>query len=98
MALEYWPDDYVAKRMTAAEAVSLLRPGQRVFIGTSCGEPQSLVRELAGQSTGFADLEVVRLLSLEALPLSLIAEKADCRRQQKAFKVVSKRHWSCNGH
>ena len=79
MALDYWPDEYIAKRRTAAEAVSLLRPGQRVFIGTSCGEPQCLVRELAAQSTDFADLEVVRLLSLEALPLSLIADKADCR-------------------
>ncbi len=79
MAIEYWPDEYVAKRMTAAEAVSRLRPGQRVFIGTSCGEPQCLVRELAAQSACFSDLEVVRLLSLEALPLSLIAEKADCR-------------------
>ena len=71
----YWPDDYVAKKKSGHDAVRLIRSGQRVFIGSSCGEPQHLVRELADASNHFADLEIVRLMSLETTPLSLIANK-----------------------
>lgn len=71
----YWPDDYVKKRRTAKEAIELIQPGQRVFIGTSCGEPQHLVKELASQSGSFTDLEIVRLLSLETAPLTMIADE-----------------------
>jgi hypothetical protein len=39
MTASYWPDDYLAKRRTASEAIRMLRPGQRVFIGSSCGSP-----------------------------------------------------------
>jgi acyl-CoA hydrolase/GNAT superfamily N-acetyltransferase len=77
--LEYWADKYVAKRRSGSEAIQLIRPGQRVFIGSSCGEPQHLVRELANMSSGFTDLEIVRLLSLETTPLTLIADKTKGR-------------------
>lgn len=73
MLTSYWPDDYRAKRRTAAEAIELIKRGQRVFIGTSCGEPQHLVKELASKSGRFTDLEIVRLLSLETAPLTMIA-------------------------
>lgn len=59
--------------------MQLLKPGHRVFIGSSCGEPQCLIRELAAQSQCFADLEIIRLLSLETLPLTMMADEADCR-------------------
>jgi len=85
VALSYWPDDYLAKRKTPAQAVAMIRPGQRVFIGSSCGEPQRLVKELAAQSACFTDLEIVRLLSLESTPLTMIAEKSACT----AFNVRS---------
>ncbi len=75
----YWPDRYLEKRRTPAEAIGLLRSGQRVFIGSSCGEPQCLVRELSAQSACFTDLEIVRVLSLEPSPLSLIAEQSGCQ-------------------
>lgn len=75
----YWPDEYVAKRRTAAEAIRMIKPGQRVFCGTSCGEPQALVRELAAQSACFTDIEIVRVLSLETTPLTLIADRTECR-------------------
>ncbi|HAA04654.1 MAG TPA: acetyl-CoA hydrolase [Syntrophobacteraceae bacterium] len=76
MAVErYWPDAYVDKRRSAAEAIGLIQAGQRVFIGTSCGEPQCLVQELASQSGNFTDLEIVRLMSLETTPLTRIASE-----------------------
>ncbi|MFP5211777.1 MAG: acetyl-CoA hydrolase/transferase family protein, partial [Acidobacteriota bacterium] len=73
MLNNYWPDDYLSKQRSAKEAIRLIKPGQRVFISTSCGEPQHLVRELAAQSGYFTDLEIVRLLSLENTPLTLLA-------------------------
>lgn len=74
----YWPDQYLAKRRTAQEALAAIRGGWRVFIGTSCGEPQHLVQELARQSCNYSDLEIVRLMSLEATPLTLIANQSQC--------------------
>ena len=35
----YWADNYIEKKKTPQEAVQYIRPGQRVFIGSSCGEP-----------------------------------------------------------
>jgi acyl-CoA hydrolase/ribosomal protein S18 acetylase RimI-like enzyme len=71
----YWADDYIENRRRAREALSQIRPGQRVFIGSSCGEPQHLVRELSELSGQFKDIEIIRLMTLETTPLSLIANK-----------------------
>ena len=71
----YWADDYIENRRRAREALSQIRPGQRVFIGSSCGEPQHLVRELSELSFQFKDIEIIRLMTLETTPLSLIANK-----------------------
>ena len=72
-----WPDEYLKKRVSAQEAIRKIQSGQRVFIGSSCGEPQGLVRELVNQAPCFADLEIVRLLSLESSPLTQIAAKTE---------------------
>lgn len=77
--LGYWADSYVEKRRSAQEAIGLIRPGKRVFIGSSCGEPQYLVRALSVVSNCFTDLEIVRLLTLESSPLTLIADKTQCQ-------------------
>ncbi|MEW6259388.1 MAG: GNAT family N-acetyltransferase [Thermodesulfobacteriota bacterium] len=71
----FWPDHYILNKKTAEEAIAMIRPGQRVFIGSSCGEPQHLVRVLANASSSFMDIEIVRVMSLESTPLSLIANK-----------------------
>ncbi len=75
----YWPDEYQEKRRTASEAIGMIRRGQRVFTGSSCGEPQALVRELAVRSSGFSDLEIVRLLNLETVPLTMMADESACQ-------------------
>ncbi|MEZ4527663.1 MAG: GNAT family N-acetyltransferase [Desulfobacterales bacterium] len=71
----YWADEYVAKKRDVREAINLIRPGKRVFIGSSCGEPQHLIRELSEKSKVFTDLEIVRLMSLEQTPLTFIANR-----------------------
>jgi acyl-CoA hydrolase/RimJ/RimL family protein N-acetyltransferase len=72
----YWADSYVGKLTSAKDALKRIRPGQRVFIGSSCGEPQHLVKELSESSARFTDLEIVRLLSIESGPLTLIANQS----------------------
>jgi acyl-CoA hydrolase/GNAT superfamily N-acetyltransferase len=72
----YWPDEYLQKKTTAREAIGRINPGQRIFIHTSCGEPQHLVKELADQADKFTDLEIIRLQSLETAPLSLLASES----------------------
>ena len=67
--------EYQSKLHTAIEAVRMIDSGQRVFIGSSCGEPQHLVEALMDNATLYADVEIVRLLSLEGSLLSLLADE-----------------------
>jgi acyl-CoA hydrolase len=66
---------YRSKLRTADEAVRMIRSGQRVFIGSSCGEPQHLVNALMDNADYFSDVEIVRLLSLESSLLALMADE-----------------------
>ena len=47
---QYWADRYVEIRQTPEQAIKRIRPGQRVFIGSACGEPQALVRALSNHA------------------------------------------------
>jgi len=71
----YWADNYVSNKRSGQEAIRLIKPGRRVFIGSSCGEPQHLIRTLSEASSRLTDIEIVRLLALETTPLTLIANK-----------------------
>jgi len=73
--ITYWADKYIANRRSGADAIAMIRPGRRVFIGSSCGEPQHLVRELTNAFESLTDIEIVRLFNLETTPLTLIANK-----------------------
>ena len=66
---------FKSKLRTADEAVRMIRSGQRVFIGSSCGEPQHLVNALLDNANFFSDVEIVRLLSLEGSVMSLMADE-----------------------
>jgi len=74
--LNYWADNYIQKRTSADEALRHIKPGQRLFIGSSCGEPQHLVNALSSAAGRFTDLEIVRLLTIESCPLTLIANRS----------------------
>jgi acyl-CoA hydrolase/RimJ/RimL family protein N-acetyltransferase len=75
----YWADDYIDKKKTFKEAVRMIHSGQRVFIGSYCGEPQSLVKALSEESKRFSDIEIIRLMSWESTPLATIADKTHDR-------------------
>ena len=69
----YWADNYIQKKTSVHEAISLIKPGQRVFLGSSCGEPQYLVQELSEAAVNLTDLEIIRLLAMEKIPLVAIS-------------------------
>lgn len=67
---ERWEDRYADQVKTAAEAVALIKPGQRVFVGTGAGMPRVLVDALVGRAAELADVEVVQLLAVGETPFA----------------------------
>jgi len=63
-----WQEEYRSLVKTPDEAVRAVRPGQRVFVGTGCGQPQVLVQALTARSRQLADTEIVHLLTLGDAP------------------------------
>lgn len=63
-----WQEKYKPQIMNAASAVKRIRPGQRVFVGTGCGEPLDLVTALAHRATELPDTEIVHLLTFGEAP------------------------------
>ncbi len=58
-----WQEKYEDMIATPRKALSYVRNGQRVFIGTGCGEPQLLVDALTKRASDLADVEIVHLLT-----------------------------------
>ncbi len=73
----YWADGYIEKMRDVESAIRMIKSGQRVFIGSACGEPQELVRTLVNKAQWFTGLEVVRMMSQESSPLSAVANKTE---------------------
>jgi acyl-CoA hydrolase/GNAT superfamily N-acetyltransferase len=63
-----WRARYAEQIVDSAAAVAEIRPGQRVFIGTGCAQPQELVRALTARSAELTDTEIVHLLTLGEAP------------------------------
>ncbi len=72
---QYWADTYLEKLVTPADAIARIRSGQRVFIGSGGGEPQTLVQQLVEKTNSFSGLEIVRLLGQETTSLTAIADR-----------------------
>lgn len=72
---QYWADLYLEKKATPEQAIARIRSGQRVFIGSGCGEPQVLIQKLVEKTNNFSGLEIVRLLGRETASLTAIADK-----------------------
>jgi len=63
-----WKQKYKGKIGTAQAAVKLIEPGNTVFIGTGCGQPQHLIDALIEHSNHIHDAHIVRLLTMGAAP------------------------------
>jgi acyl-CoA hydrolase/GNAT superfamily N-acetyltransferase len=58
-----WQESYSDKVVTAERAAAEVRAGQRVFIGSGAGEPQTLVDALSARDD-LSDTEIVHILTL----------------------------------
>ncbi len=86
----YWADNYIKNKKSVEEAVKHIKSGQRVFVGSSCSEPQHLLKEIGKRAAKFVDLEIVRLFSLESTPLSQMAnEKNSANFSIRSFYLGS---------
>ncbi|MGQ9668863.1 MAG: GNAT family N-acetyltransferase [Desulfosoma sp.] len=59
-----WRERWPKKVNDTRQAFRALKRGQRIFIGSACGEPQHLVRALEETLPKLADIEVLHILSL----------------------------------
>lgn len=63
-----WSDVYRSRLTDPQLALSRIKRGQRVFIGSACGEPQLLVKTLIEIAGYLADTELVHFLDLGNAP------------------------------
>lgn len=63
------PSSALASKMTTAEeAISLIRPGRRILIGSGAAEPLTLVDALVEHGHHLSDSEIVHILTLGPAP------------------------------
>ena len=63
-----WEELYKSKRVETTEAIRRIKAGDRIFIGTGCGQPQTLVEELVSDRNEIADAEIYHLLTAGEAP------------------------------
>jgi len=59
---------YEEKKMSLEEALSLIKTGDHIFIGSACGEPQYLVRGLVEKASHLSDNEILHVHTLGVAP------------------------------
>ena len=65
---ENWQEQYKDLVTTPKRALAHIRPGQRVFIGTGCGEPVDLVTALTDRAGELADVQIIQLFTKGGAP------------------------------
>src|SRR3982751_4938612 len=56
-------DEYRSKRLTAAEAVGVVRSGDRVYVPEGCGTPNPPVDALGARAPSLRDVEICHMLT-----------------------------------
>ena len=86
-----WQETYASAITTAETAVKQIRPGQCVFVGTGCGQPQELVKALTARANELSDTEIVHLLTIGDAPYAE-KELADSFRTNTFFVAENVRN------
>jgi acyl-CoA hydrolase/GNAT superfamily N-acetyltransferase len=63
-----WQARYKRKTKDASQAIKMIKPGSRIFIGTGCGQPQLLVDELVSEKNNIEDAEIYQFLTQGKAP------------------------------
>jgi acyl-CoA hydrolase/RimJ/RimL family protein N-acetyltransferase len=81
-----WKEKHKDKIKTAEAAMKLIRPGNNIFIGTGCAQPQHLVQALVEHSSHIYDAHIVHLLTMGAAPY--VDEKFRERFKMNTFFIA----------
>ena len=81
-----WKEKHKDKIKTAAAAMKLIKPGNNIFIGTGCAQPQHLVQALVEHSSHIYDAHIVHLLTMGAAPY--VDEKFRERFKMNTFFIA----------
>ena len=63
-----WQDRFGDQITTAAAAMKLVKPGDHVFIGSGCGQPQHLVNAMIEHGGHIHDAHIVQMLTMGSAP------------------------------
>jgi len=63
-----WKEKYADRIGSAAEAIRLIKPGNSIFIGTGCAQPQHLVEMLMIHAREVVDTRIIHLLTMGPAP------------------------------
>ena len=77
-----WQEKYADQIMSASEALKTLRPGNRVFLGSACSAPRTLIDAMCARTHELRDVEIIHMLTQDRAPYAQPA-------QRRAFRVNS---------
>ncbi|MBN2525706.1 MAG: GNAT family N-acetyltransferase [Deltaproteobacteria bacterium] len=77
-----WQTEYKSMVSSAEKAVEYIKSGYRVFVGTGCAQPETLVDALVKRGGALIDTEIVHLLTLGHAPYAV-------EELSKSFRVNS---------
>ncbi len=63
-----WKNDYKKMCVTAEEAISYIKDGDRVVMSFGCGEPRAIVCAMRENYMNYHDVEIINMLLLGATP------------------------------
>ena len=63
-----WKERYAGLITSAPEAMKSVKPGDSIFVGTGCGQPQHLVNVLVEHSKHIFDAHIIHLLTMGSAP------------------------------
>jgi acyl-CoA hydrolase/RimJ/RimL family protein N-acetyltransferase len=63
-----WQEKFREKILTAPAAMKLIKPGNSIFIGTGCAQPQYLVNMMVEHSKHISDAHIIHLLTMGSAP------------------------------
>ncbi len=63
-----WKTQYANKIVSAAEAMSHIKAGNKIFVGTGCAAPQTLIEAMTAERQGVTDAEIFHLLTMGVAP------------------------------
>lgn len=63
--MKRWQERFAVKLVSARKALSSIRSGQTVFVGSGAGEPVLLTDTLAEMAPGFSDIEIIHMAAVQ---------------------------------